>query len=142
MTHCTGAPALFTLAAMLLVGSPLAACRQGNGATGDRAAVSVSLAVTEVRPAPIVIHEGRPIEVMVHGTGFDPDSNVVRLGPVTVSPVPSTNGGTLLTLMLPDRVPSGGGAAPMLWTPGRYPLTVTTRRGTSAPVLVDIEEPR
>ena len=115
-----------------------AGCRRAAPA----AASVLPVAVLAVSPEPIVVREGQPNDLTIRGTGFDATANTVTLGPVVVSAVVSRGGGTVIALSLPDRVPSGGGAAPLLWTPGRYPLTVANARGTSAPVMVTIQEPK
>ncbi|MEN9592445.1 MAG: hypothetical protein RJA21_912, partial [Gemmatimonadota bacterium] len=115
------------------------------GAACRRAAPTPSalpVAVLEVRPEPIVVREGQPIDVTIRGTGFDATANTVTVGPVILTAVRSTGGGTVIALSLPDRVPSGGGAAPMLWSPGQYALKVSTTQGSSVPVMVTIQEPR
>ncbi|WP_411282168.1 hypothetical protein [Gemmatimonas sp.] len=121
--------------APLLVLSLGAACRRP-------VASSAAVAVVEVSPEPIVVREGQPNNITIRGTGFDATTNTVTVGPVTVAVVVSGKGGTVIALSLPERVPSGGGAAPMLWSPGKYELTVSNARGTSAPVMVTIQEPR
>ncbi|QJR36188.1 hypothetical protein [Gemmatimonas groenlandica] len=112
------------------------ACRRA--APGD----SAPPAVLEVSPEPIVVRAGQPNDVTIRGTGFDATANTVTVGSVILTAVVSSRGGTVIALSLPDRVPSGGGAAPMLWSPGRYALTVSNGRGSSAPVMVTIQEPR
>ena len=121
----------------VLVLSLGAACR-GTAPTP----ASLPVAVLEVSPEPIVVREGQPIDVTIRGTGFDATANTVTVGPVILTTVLSRSGGTVIALSLPDRVPSGGGAAPMLWSAGRYPLTVSNARGSSVPVMVTIQEPR
>ena len=123
----------------VLLLTPVAGCRRAAPAP---AASVLPVAVLEVSPEPIVVREGQPNDLTIRGTGFDATANTVTLGPVVVTAVVSRGGGTVIALSLPDRVPSGGGAAPMLWTPGRYPLTVANARGTSAPVMVTIQEPK
>ncbi len=120
----------------LLVLSLGVACRRPTPAT------PMAVTVLSVSPEPIVVYEGQPNDVTIRGTGFDATANTVTVGPVILSAVLSRNDGTVIVLSLPDRVPSGGGAAPMLWSAGRYPLTVTNARGTSVPVMVTIQEPR
>ncbi len=119
------------------------ACRRTASASALTASASaLPVAVLEVSPEPIVVREGQPNDITIRGTGFDTTANTVTLGPMTATAVVSSRGGTVIALSLPDRVSSGGGAAPMLWSPGRYPLTVSTMRGTSAPVMVTIQEPQ
>ena len=121
----------------VLVLSLGAACRRAAPTPS-----SLPVAVLEVSPEPIVVREGQPIDVTIRGTGFDATANTVTVGPVILTTVLSRSGGTVIALSLPDRVPSGGGAAPMLWSAGRYPLTVSNARGSSVPVMVTIQEPR
>ena len=96
----------------------------------------------EVRPEPMVVREGQTNTFTIRGAGFDATANTVTVGPVTLTAVASRSSGTVIALTLPDRVPSGGGAAPMLWSAGRYALTVSNARGASVPVMVTIQEPR
>jgi hypothetical protein len=130
------------LVAVFALGCARAAVPAGSPAGAPVGAPVGVPTVLEVSPTPIVVREGQPTAITIRGTGFDAVSNTVIVGPVTIAAVPATRGGTVLALSLPDRVPSGGGAAPMLWEPGRYPLAVATARGTSAPVTVTIEEPK
>jgi hypothetical protein len=122
----------------LLVLSLGVACRRPVPAPVSSTVVTVR----SVSPEPIVVREGQPNDVTIRGTGFDAIANTVTVGPIILTGVVSRNDGTVIALSLPDRVPSGGGAAPMLWSAGRYPLTVTNARGTSVPVIVTIQEPR
>ena len=113
-----------------------------GGACRRVAPAALPVAVLEVSPEPIVVRDGQPNDVTIRGTGFDATANTVTIGSVILTAVVSGSGGTVIALSLPDRVPSGGGAAPMLWSPGRYALTVSNARGSSAPVMVTIQEPR
>jgi hypothetical protein len=83
-----------------------------------------------------------PVMLEVTGTGFEASTNVVTLGPARITEVKSRTDGSLIEFEVPDRIPSGGGAAPVLWTSGRYPLTITTSRGTSNAVMIDVQEMR
>ena len=122
---------------------PVLVLSLGAGCRRSAPAASVlPVAVLEVSPEPIVVREGQPNDITIRGTGFDATANTVTVGPVILNAVLSRSGGTVIVLSLPDRVPSGGGAAPMLWSAGRYPLTVSNGRGSSAPVMVTIQEPR
>ena len=114
-----------------------AGCRRATPAPS-----ALPVAVLSVSPEPMVVREGQPNDIIIRGTGFSATANTITIGPVVVTDMVSRSGGTVIALSLPDRVPSGGGAAPMLWTPGRYPLTVANTRGTSAPVMVTIQEPQ
>ena len=120
----------------LLLLSAIVSCRRPAQAGSD------SVTVLQVSPEPIVVREGQPNAVTIRGARFDATANTVTVGPVTLTAISSRSGGTVITLTLPQRVPSGGGAAPMLWNAGRYPLTVSNTRGTSVPVMVTVQEPR
>jgi hypothetical protein len=102
----------------------------------------------EARPdmggAPVVTHldpttgragEDYPIALTLHGRGFAPTGNAVHFGSVPVTGLPSTAGGTRITLSVPKVMPSTGEVAPFVLLPGDYPVTVTTSRGTSEPVV-------
>ena len=120
----------------LLLLSAAVSCRRPAQAESD------SVTVLQVSPEPIVVREGHPNTVTIRGARFDATANTVTVGPVTLATISSRSSGTVITLTLPGRVPSGGGAAPMLWSAGRYPLTVSNTRGTSVPVMVTVQEPR
>jgi len=118
----------------------LAGCRRGE-ASSVSAARSTPVAVASVTPSTVTIRAGEPTELVIRGTGFDATDNAVTLGPVTLTAVPSTDQGTRISVVVPDRVVGRGGAPPLLWVGGAYPLTVTTPRGTSAPITVTVQEP-
>ena len=120
----------------LILLSAVVSCRRPAQAESD------SVTVLQVSPEPIVVREGQPNTVTIRGARFDATANTVTVGPVTLTAISSRNSGTVIALTLPERVPSGGGAAPMLWSAGRYPLTVSNTRGTSVPVMVTVQEPR
>ncbi len=120
----------------------VASCRPGTsrirGAVDGNADTVI---VTRVSPNPVTVHDGRPNQIRIEGRGFHATSNTVLVGPVTIPVVASRDMGRTLTVTLPDRVPSGGGAAPMLWTPGSYPVTVATPASISASVMLTIARP-
>ncbi len=123
----------------------LAGCRRADPAASSTigtGSIAAAPSVSQVLPNPIVIRQGQTTDITIRGAGFDSTNNTVFVGPITAAPVKSSSGGTVILVGLPDRVPSGGGAAPMLWSPGTYTLTVANSRGTSAPVTVTIQEPR
>jgi hypothetical protein len=123
------------LVASFLMGS---ACRRAERAA---ASTDAGVVITAVSPKAITVRAGEVTELVVRGSGFEATENTVTLGPVTLTSVKSTDRGTRIVLVVPDRMPSGGGAAPMLWMAGDYPLTVSNRRGTSAPFTVTVKEP-
>ncbi len=109
--------------------------------SGAELTITDSLQVIRVTPNPVIVYDGRSNEIRIEGRGFHPTSNTIALGPVTVGDVASRDNGTVLLLSVPDRVPSGGGAAPLLWVPGRYPLTVTAAGQVSVPYMTSIARP-
>jgi hypothetical protein len=132
--------ARFRRSTALLVASFLlvSACRRSER---PAASTDAGVAITAVTPRSITIRTGEVNELIVRGTGFDATENTVTFGPVTLTSVKSSDGGTRIALVIPDRMPSGGGAAPLLWMAGDYPLTVSNRRGTSAAFTVTVKEP-
>ncbi len=79
--------------------------------------------------------EDYPIDVTIYGSGFAEIDNVVHFGSVAVPNRPSTNAGTQITLAVPKIMESSGEVPPFVLQPGEYPITVTTARGTSEPVM-------
>lgn len=132
--------ARFRQTTALLVASFLmgAACRRSERSA---ASTDTGVVVTAISPTSITVRVGEVTELVVRGTGFEATDNTIMFGPVTLTSVKSTDRGTRISLIVPDRMPSGGGAPPMLWLAGDYPLTVTNRRGTSAPFTVTVKEP-
>lgn len=72
----------------------------------------------------------------ISGTDFVADSNTVAFGPYSFDGIRSTERGTVISIGIPDRMPSRGGAAPMLWVAADYQLVVSNRHGRSTPVSV------
>jgi len=129
---------------LLLLLLTLSACRRTDAprtSAAQHGSVTIVTRVTSATPSTITIRDGNPNELRIRGSGFGEADNTVMIGPVTLTNVMSTESGTLLVVRVPDRVPSGGGAAPMPWTSGSYPLTVVTPRGTSAPITITVKDP-
>ena len=74
------------------------------------------------------------IEVIIEGTGFVEEGNIVTFGGIPSKALASTDGGTRITFWVPKEVPSTGEVPPMILDPGEYEVTVTTPSGTSEPV--------
>ena len=91
-------------------------------------------AITRLEPASGPAGEAYPIQMTVHGTGFAATDNVVSFGPVSTAGLPSTGGGTAITMLVPKMAESTGEVPPMELFPGEYAVTVTTSAGTSEPV--------
>jgi hypothetical protein len=70
----------------------------------------------------------------LRGVGFDSSRaeprNTVRFGPLTLNAVPSTKGGTRISVVLPAEIPSNGEAPPSPWRSGRYMVQVSTPSGS------------
>ncbi len=79
--------------------------------------------------------EAYPIDLTIYGSGFSEADNVVHFGPVTISSRPSTDAGTQINVAVPKIIESSGEVPPLVLQPGEYPITVTTARGTSEPVM-------
>src|SRR5690242_20678063 len=80
-----------------------------------------------VRPDSVMLAPGAVVEVVVHGRGFAPGApghNTIQFGDATISDVPASSDGTEIRLMIPDRIPIRGDAAPLPLEAGRYNLRV------------------
>jgi hypothetical protein len=119
----------------------LAACRRTDAPRTSAEQQTSVINVTSATPSSLTIRDGTPNELRIRGSGFGEADNTVMLGPITLTNVKSTENGTLLIVRVPDRVPSGGGAAPMAWTTGSYQLTIVTPRGRSEPITITVKEP-
>lgn len=97
--------------------------------------------VTSIAPDTVTMRPGDLIEIVIRGRGFDAADNTVTIGPATITTVPSAEQGTMIRVVVPDRVTGTGGAPPTLWVPGEYPITVSNRMGTSRPITITIKEP-
>jgi hypothetical protein len=93
----------------------------------------------QVVPETVTIVDGGGADLEIRGAGFDPDSNTVNVGPLSLSPIRSSANGTVITVWLPDRVPRSGGAAPSLWMRGPHDVQVLSPRGRSAVALVHVK---
>lgn len=94
--------------------------------------------ITRLEPASGPAGEAYPIQMTVHGTGFDTTDNVVSFGPVSIPGLPSTAGGTAITLLVPKMAEATGEVPPMELEPGDYAVTVTTPAGTSDPMTFQL----
>jgi len=91
--------------------------------------------ITRLEPTSGRAGEDYPIDLTIYGSGFEETGNVVNFGAVTIPDLPSTNDGTQITLAVPKVQPSTGEVPPFVFLPGDYPVTVTTRHGTSEPLV-------
>ena len=91
--------------------------------------------ITRLEPSSGRAGEDYPIDLTIYGSGFEETGNVVNLGSLRIPGLASTNDGTEITLVVPKLRPGTGEVAPFVLLPGEYPVTVTTRHGTSEPLV-------
>lgn len=97
--------------------------------------------IDAVRPDSVMLADGAVVEVLVRGSGFEPGPpgrNTIEFGNVSIPDVPASADGREIRLVIPDRVPSGGEAAPLPLDAGRYDVRVRTSAGTSNAVSVRV----
>jgi hypothetical protein len=102
---------------------------------------AASPTIDSLRPDSVFVAPGAVVEVLVQGRGFAPGTpgrNTVRFGTVRLTNVPASDDGRLIRVVVPDRVPSGGDAAPLPLEPGRYDIRVETSAGTSNAMVVRV----
>ncbi len=109
-----------------------AACAGSGGA--ESAPEAAPPVIRSIEPTSGRAGTSYPLEVVIVGRGFADRGNVVNFGGISIVDLPSTDGGTRIVFQAPKQSTSMGGAAPMVLLPGRYPITVTTSGGTSAPI--------
>jgi hypothetical protein len=98
--------------------------------------------IETVRPDSVMLAPGAVVEVVVRGRGFAPGTpgrNTIQFGDATITGVPASADGTEIRLVIPDRVPLRGEAAPLPLEAGRYNLRVQTSAGTSNAVAMRVE---
>lgn len=95
-----------------------------------------------VTPDSIELLAGNVTVIDLRGSGFDSShvapENVVRIGALLLRAIPSDAHGTVIHVTIPSTVAGATEAPPMPWLPGRYPVSVTTRAGTSDTVMLTI----
>ena len=74
---------------------------------------------------------GSTAPVTIHGRHFAADSNRVQVGPARIGPVPSSEHGSVLSIVVPAVLPSSGEAPPFKLGPSTYRIRITTRAGSS-----------
>ena len=87
-----------------------------------------------IKPDSVMLASGAVVEVVVRGRGFAPGTpgrNTIQFAGVTITNVPASADGTEIRVVIPDRVPVRGDAAPLPLEAGRYDLRVQTSAGTS-----------
>lgn len=116
---------------------------QPRAAAATAAAVVVSRAphIDRLEPSRAPIAPGAPVQVMIHGSGFRPEGNLVLLGDVAIGELSSSDGATL-RLLLPDALPSRAEVPPRRLVPGSYDIRVRTGAGTSNRKEFVLEMPR
>jgi len=97
--------------------------------------------IESLRPDSVYVAPGAVVEIVVQGRGFVPGTpgrNTVRFGSVKLTDVPASDDGRVIRVVVPDRVPSGGDAAPLPLETGRYDIRVETSAGTSNTMVVRV----
>ena len=97
--------------------------------------------IESLRPDSVFVAPGAVVEIVVQGHGFVPGTpgrNTVRFGTVKLTNVPASDDGRVIRVVVPDRVPSGGEAAPLPLETGRYDIRVETTAGTSNVMVVRV----
>lgn len=98
--------------------------------------------IDSVRPDSVMLAPGAVVEVVVSGRGFAPGTpgrNTIQLGEATITGVPASADGKEIRVVIPDRVPTRGEAAPLPLEAGRYNLRVQTAAGMSNAVAMRID---
>jgi len=98
--------------------------------------------IDTVRPDSVMLAPGAVVEVVIRGRGFEagaPGRNTIQFGDATITNVPASADGTEIRLVIPERVPVRGDAAPLPLEAGRYDLRVQTSAGTSNRVAVRVD---
>jgi hypothetical protein len=111
------------------------------GACGAFQRSSTTPEIEGLRPDSVFVAPGAVVEIVVHGHGFAPGTpgrNTVRFGAVKLTDVPASDDGREIRVIVPDRVPSGGEAAPLPLETGRYDIRVETAAGTSNAMVVRV----
>lgn len=98
--------------------------------------------IETVRPDSVMLAPGAVVEVVVRGRGFAPGTpgrNTIQFAGATITNVPASADGKEIRVVIPDRVPVRGDAAPLPLEAGRYDLRVQTSAGTSNGVAVRVD---
>lgn len=95
-----------------------------------------------VAPDSVDILAGNVTQVDLRGSGFDTSraapENTVHVGTLVLRALPSDARGTVIHVVIPPVVTGNGEAPPAPWLSGRYPVSVSTRLGTSDTVMLTI----
>ncbi len=97
--------------------------------------------VDRLDPARATIVPGGLVPVIIHGSGFRPEGNVVLFGGVAMAELRSDDGKTL-RFLLPDAFPAKGEVPPQRIGAGKFDICVRTIAGTSNCIALTLESPR
>ena len=123
------------------IGSLLALAFVAGACGLFRRSNATSPAIESLRPDSVFVAPGAVVEIVVQGHGFVPGTpgrNTVRFGTAKITNVPASDDGRVIRVVVPDRVPSGGEAAPLPLETGRYDIRVETSAGTSNAMVVRV----
>ncbi len=94
-----------------------------------------------ITPDSVAIATGAVVEVVIRGRGFVPGSpgrNTVHFADLALADVPASPDGRQIRLVVPDRMPLRGDAAPLPLEAGRYDIRVHTALGVSNAVVLRV----
>jgi hypothetical protein len=98
--------------------------------------------IDTIQPDSVMMPSGAVVEVLLRGHDFIPGTpgrNVVQFGELKISDVPASTDGKEIRLVIPERMPSRGDAAPSPLETGRYSIRVETANGVSNAVTVRVD---
>lgn len=97
--------------------------------------------IDRLDPARAAIVPGGLVPVIIHGSGFRPEGNVVLFAGVAMAELRSDDGKTL-RFLLPDAFPAKGEVPPQRIGAGNFDIRVRTIAGTSNRIALTLESPR
>ena len=98
--------------------------------------------ITRLEPSSGRVGRSYPIQLQIHGRGFQETGNVVTFGTVSIPDLPSADGGTRIAVSVPKVIPSTGEVPPFVLLPGEYSVTVTTSGGASNSAIFTLTRPQ
>lgn len=126
------------LLCLVVSGTLVAACASSVRTTAQAARPRLH----SVTPDSVELLTGNVTVIDLRGSGFDTShaapENTVRIGALLLRAVPSDAHGTVIHVTVPSAVAGATEAPPTPWLAGRYPVSVTTRAGTSDTVMLTI----
>lgn len=109
-------------------------------ATAGTSAPTVAPTLTSLAPLTIALGKGEVTTLTLTGSGFVPGArgafgsggNTIRVGAATIDSVAANDDGTTIRFALPlNYTDTTARGRPQSFTPGQYPVSVVTPKGTS-----------